>query len=143
MSFPRFYALPFPRRILVVGLSLIASACAQHPQRPAAAPAAATTAAPAAKQAEAAPSGAKEAAPPAAAAAKAAEAEASLPKQELTEETLYEYLLAEIAGQRGALGLSAQAYVDLAKRTRDPRIARRAAASTSSSIAAQMAAPAC
>src|SRR6266571_2100693 len=35
-------------------------------------------------------------------------------------------LLAEIAGQRGNLGLSAQAYVDLAKRTRDPRIARRA-----------------
>jgi tetratricopeptide (TPR) repeat protein len=49
-----------------------------------------------------------------------------LPKQELTEELLYEYLLAEIAGQRGNIGLSAQAYVDLAKRTRDPRIARRA-----------------
>jgi tetratricopeptide (TPR) repeat protein len=49
-----------------------------------------------------------------------------LPKQELTEKLLYEYLLAEIAGQRGNLSLSAQAYVDLAKRTRDPRIARRA-----------------
>ncbi|HEY6720249.1 MAG TPA: tetratricopeptide repeat protein, partial [Burkholderiales bacterium] len=34
--------------------------------------------------------------------------------------------LAEIAGQRGNVALSAQAYVDLAKRTRDPRIARRA-----------------
>ena len=51
---------------------------------------------------------------------------APLPKQELTENLLYEYLLAEIAGQRGNVGLSAQAYVDLAKRTRDPRIARRA-----------------
>src|SRR5882762_5684352 len=50
----------------------------------------------------------------------------TLPKQELTENLLYEFLLAEIAGQRGNSALSAQAYVDLAKRTRDPRIARRA-----------------
>ena len=50
----------------------------------------------------------------------------ALPNQELTEGLLYEFLLAEIAGQRGNLALSAQAYVDLAKRTRDPRIARRA-----------------
>jgi len=49
-----------------------------------------------------------------------------LPKQELTEKLLYEYLLAEIAGQRGSINLSAEAYLDLAKRTRDPRIARRA-----------------
>jgi tetratricopeptide (TPR) repeat protein len=50
----------------------------------------------------------------------------ALPKQELDKDLLYEFLLAEIAGQRGNVGLSAQAYVDLAKRTRDPRIARRA-----------------
>jgi len=50
----------------------------------------------------------------------------TLPKQELTEELLYEYLLAEIAGQRGSVNLSAGTYLDLAKRTRDPRIARRA-----------------
>src|SRR5712691_10294872 len=50
----------------------------------------------------------------------------ALPKQELTKDILYEFLLAEIAGQRGNTALSAQAYVDLAKRTRDPRIARRA-----------------
>src|SRR5258708_3381707 len=50
---------------------------------------------------------------------------ASLPNQELTDNLLYEFLLAEIAGQRGNTALSAQAYVDLAKRTRDPRIARR------------------
>ena len=49
-----------------------------------------------------------------------------LPAQDLTESILYEFLLAEIAGQRGNVGLSAQAYHDLAKRTRDPRIARRA-----------------
>jgi tetratricopeptide (TPR) repeat protein len=48
------------------------------------------------------------------------------PNQDLTENLLYEYLLAEIAVQRGNVALGAQAYVDLAKRTHDPRIARRA-----------------
>ena len=52
--------------------------------------------------------------------------QAQLPVQDLTESILYEFLLAEIAGQRGNLALAAQAYVDLAKRTHDPRIARRA-----------------
>jgi len=52
--------------------------------------------------------------------------EAELPKQDLTETILYEFLLAEVAGQRGNIGLSAQAYADLARRTRDPRVARRA-----------------
>jgi tetratricopeptide (TPR) repeat protein len=50
----------------------------------------------------------------------------NLPRQDLTEAVLYELLLAEIAGQRGNAGLSAQAYLELAKRTRDPRIASRA-----------------
>jgi tetratricopeptide (TPR) repeat protein len=50
-----------------------------------------------------------------------------LPKQELTGQILYQTLLAEIAGQRGNLGLSASAYMDLARTTRDPRLARRAA----------------
>jgi len=50
------------------------------------------------------------------------------PNQELTENLLYNYLFAEIALQRGNVALAAQAYVDLAKRTRDPRIARRARA---------------
>jgi tetratricopeptide (TPR) repeat protein len=56
----------------------------------------------------------------------APETEAELPKQDLTETVLYEFLLAEVAGQRGNIGLSAQAYADLARRTRDPRVARRA-----------------
>lgn len=50
-----------------------------------------------------------------------------LPKQELTPQVLYQFLLAEIAGQRGEYGLSASAYANLAKTTRDPRVARRAA----------------
>ncbi len=49
-----------------------------------------------------------------------------LPAQELTPRTIYQFLLAEIAGARGQIGLSAQLYLDLARATRDPRIARRA-----------------
>jgi len=49
-----------------------------------------------------------------------------LPKQELTEPVLLGLLVAEIAAQRNNAGFSAQTYVDLAKRTRDPRVAKRA-----------------
>jgi tetratricopeptide (TPR) repeat protein len=49
-----------------------------------------------------------------------------LPKIELTDRMVFDLLLAEIAGQRGNIGLSLQTYLDLARRTRDPRIARRA-----------------
>jgi tetratricopeptide (TPR) repeat protein len=53
--------------------------------------------------------------------------EVVLPKQELTEPILLGLLVAEIAAQRNSAGFSAQTYVDLARRTRDPRVARRAA----------------
>jgi tetratricopeptide (TPR) repeat protein len=56
----------------------------------------------------------------------AAEAQAKLPSQELTQAILYEFLLAEVAGQRGSAEVAARAYADLARQTRDPRIARRA-----------------
>ncbi|MHB1678283.1 MAG: tetratricopeptide repeat protein [Sulfuriferula sp.] len=49
-----------------------------------------------------------------------------LPKLKLTDQILYQYLVAEIALQRGDLGLASDAYLDLAKATRDPRIAKRA-----------------
>lgn len=52
--------------------------------------------------------------------------EPALPDLELTPQLLYQYLLAEMAISRRELGLAAQAYVDLARKTRDPRIARRA-----------------
>ena len=119
MSFPRLFPLPFLRRTVVAGLGLALAACAQQAPRPA--PAAAPAGAQA-QQEEPLPEKAE-----AEAAAPAAAAQPELPRQELTEAVLYEYLLAEIAGQRGALGLSAQAYADLAKRTRDPRISKRAA----------------
>jgi tetratricopeptide (TPR) repeat protein len=50
-----------------------------------------------------------------------------LPNLELTGQILYQTILAEVAGQRGNLGLSATAYLELARSTRDPRMARRAA----------------
>jgi tetratricopeptide (TPR) repeat protein len=45
---------------------------------------------------------------------------------DLSEPILYEFLLGEIALQRGDAELAARTYLDLAKRTKDPRIARRA-----------------
>jgi tetratricopeptide (TPR) repeat protein len=51
---------------------------------------------------------------------------ARLPNVELTPKLLYGFLLAEIAGQRGQLADSATLYLELARETRDPRIARRA-----------------
>ncbi len=49
-----------------------------------------------------------------------------LPTQDLSEEVLYAFLFGEVALQRGSPGLAAQTYLDLARQTRDPRIARRA-----------------
>jgi len=50
-----------------------------------------------------------------------------LPKQELTGQMLYQFLLGEIAAQRGQYPLAASVLLDLANTTRDPRIMRRAA----------------
>lgn len=57
----------------------------------------------------------------------AAKAEAALPKQPLTPEILFKFLVAEVAGQRGEIGIAESTYLDLARQTHDPRIARRAA----------------
>lgn len=99
--------LRFQPLTAAVAAACLLSACAQvPPQRPVAADGAtAGAAAPAAPKARLEP----------------------LPRLELTGQILYQTLLAEIAGQRGNLGLSASAYLDLARTTRDPRLARRAA----------------
>ena len=55
------------------------------------------------------------------------EPQLKLPKLELNGETLYEFILGDIASQRGNPELAAQVYMDLAKETQDPRVARRAA----------------
>ncbi len=50
----------------------------------------------------------------------------NLPDKSLDQELLFKFLLSEIAGQRGNLQLAAQGYLDMARSTRDPRLARRA-----------------
>lgn len=51
----------------------------------------------------------------------------NLPNQELTGQMLYEFLLGDVANQRGRGDLAARIYIKLAKSTRDPRVAARAA----------------
>jgi len=51
---------------------------------------------------------------------------ANLPDATLDQELLFKFLLSEIAGQRGNMQLAAQGYLDMAKSTRDPRLAKRA-----------------
>lgn len=50
-----------------------------------------------------------------------------LPNVELSRELIYEFLLTEIADQRGHKALAVEASADLTRKTRDPRLARRAA----------------
>lgn len=53
-------------------------------------------------------------------------AAAQPPPPDLSEPMLYELLLGEIALQRGDAALAARTYLELARKVRDPRIARRA-----------------
>jgi tetratricopeptide (TPR) repeat protein len=99
------------RVLALAATAALLAACAGQPAR--------TTAATPVQEDEA-----KKAAAEGAATGEAREPE--LPKQELSGETMYEFLLAEIAGQRGNATLAAQAYADLARKTRDPRVAERA-----------------
>src|SRR2546428_11428995 len=46
--------------------------------------------------------------------------------EELSEPTLHDFLLGEIALQRGDVTLAAKTYLELAKHTPDPRVAPRA-----------------
>jgi tetratricopeptide (TPR) repeat protein len=50
----------------------------------------------------------------------------NLPDTALDQELLFKFLLSEIAAQRGNAQLAAQGYLDMARSTRDPRLARRA-----------------
>ncbi|MDD3883653.1 MAG: tetratricopeptide repeat protein [Gallionella sp.] len=92
------------RSLLVFVFSALLLGCAQQPQKPADAVSEAS---------------APEVAP--------VEPTPELPRIELTDELLYEYLLIEIAAQRGYNDLAAQGAADLTDKTGDPRLARRAA----------------
>ena len=51
---------------------------------------------------------------------------AALPQQDLTDDMMYDILLAEIAGQRGELDASVAHYLRAAGEANDPRVAERA-----------------
>jgi tetratricopeptide (TPR) repeat protein len=53
--------------------------------------------------------------------------EVALPDVELSNDLLYEMLLTEFANQRGQKALAVEGSADLAQKTRDPRLAKRAA----------------
>jgi tetratricopeptide (TPR) repeat protein len=55
------------------------------------------------------------------------EAQPALPNVELSSDLLYEYLLSEIASQRGNDAVAVEGSLNLARKTRDPRLAMRAA----------------
>lgn len=85
--------------IAIAALSLLFAACAQQPvKHPEAKPAAAAAMPEAVK----------------------------LPNVALSDDLFFEFLLGEIAGQRGNLGIATESYMDMANRTQDPRIASRA-----------------
>lgn len=55
-----------------------------------------------------------------------AEQQQLLPEQQLTDDLVFDILLAEIAGQRGELDISVPHYLQAAENARDPRVAERA-----------------
>lgn len=86
----------------LIACCLLLTACAQTPQR-------------------------TEPAQPVAPVEPQAEAGPVLPDLELSDELLYEFLLTEIANQRGHTALAVKGSADMAKQTGDPRLAKRAA----------------
>jgi len=93
---------------LVIALGALLGACAQQPLTPDAGDAPQRTAAQ----------------PKAKVAAKPARPQ--LPAQELTEQFMLKLMLAEVAVQRGQPHVAVPAYLELARETRDPRVAQRA-----------------
>ena len=52
--------------------------------------------------------------------------EEALPAVALTDNLMFEFLISEIAAQRGMMGVARDGYLDLARQTHDPRLVRRA-----------------
>ena len=96
-------------RFIVLAVCAALAACAQPPR---------------AVQEEAPAPGA--APPPRAAITRPAPHRPVLPEVELSEELLFKMMLAEVALQRGQPHIAVQTYLELARETRDPRVAQRA-----------------
>jgi tetratricopeptide (TPR) repeat protein len=94
--------------------SLVLAACAQPPQQP--------------QQPAVTPAPAAAAQPPLPKVVTRApqQREAPLPAVELSESILFKLMLAEIAAQRGQPHVAVPAFLEVARETRDPRVARRA-----------------
>jgi tetratricopeptide (TPR) repeat protein len=97
-------------RFIVLAVGAALAACAQQPTQTG--------------QGEAPAPG--QARPPRAVAAKPEPGRPPLPDVELSEALLYRMMLAEVALQRGQPHIAVQTYLELARETRDPRIAQRA-----------------
>src|SRR5262245_6864605 len=69
---------------------------------------------------------ADESRPPRVVTARPEQRQPSLPGVELSEEVLFKMMLAEVAVQRDQPHIAVQTYLDLARTTRDPRVAQRA-----------------
>jgi tetratricopeptide (TPR) repeat protein len=91
-------------RFLALAVCAGLAACAQQPQQPAQDEAAASRVEAAKPEAQRPP----------------------LPAVDLSEELLYRMMLAEVALQRGQPHIAVQTYLELARETRDPRVAQRA-----------------
>lgn len=100
MKFPRLHLLSWPALCLGLALGGAGTASGVEPAHPA---------------------------PAASSASRDSTPEQPLPASELSPQALYQFLLAEIAAGQGQFALSAQLYIELARATRDPRVARRAA----------------
>ncbi|MBI3041443.1 MAG: tetratricopeptide repeat protein [Betaproteobacteria bacterium] len=100
-----------PRSFIVLSACAVLAACAQQPTQPR----------PAGEPPEAA-----KAPPPRVVVAKPEARKAPLPDVELSEELLFRMMLAEVAVQRGQPHIAVQTYLELARETRDPRLAQRA-----------------
>jgi tetratricopeptide (TPR) repeat protein len=99
--------------LLALVVCTVLAACAQQPIAPD------TGEAPTAQPKSAAKPRAKTAAKP-------APPKIQLPTHELTEQLMLKLMLAEVAVQRGQPQVAVPAYLDLARETRDPRVAQRA-----------------
>ena len=98
-------------RSLLLAVCVLLAACAQQPVKPTASEA---------------PSSKSAAQPQTKVSAKPAGRQPQLPAHELTEQLMLKLLLAEVAVQRGQSHIAVPAYLDLARETRDPRVAQRA-----------------
>ena len=101
-----------PHRFLALIAICALDACAQQPQQ-----------GQRAEQAQAAPASKPV---PRVVVAKPASRRPLLPAVELTEQVMFRMMLAEVAVQRGQPHIAVPAYLELARETRDPRIAHRA-----------------